>query len=86
MAEVYAYVILEVEQGCVKDVAAALKKIKACESAAIVTGPFDIIATVCAPSLKDLGDLITEKIQNIEGIVHSTTCVVTHCNCEEHHK
>jgi len=81
--EVRAYLILEVEAGCVKDVLAALKKIKACVKAAVVTGPFDIIATIHASSLKELGDIVTEKVHGIEGIVHATTCVVTNCNCEE---
>ncbi|HNY10930.1 MAG TPA: Lrp/AsnC ligand binding domain-containing protein [Candidatus Wallbacteria bacterium] len=81
MSEVCAYIVMEVETGSVKEVLAALKKIKAVDSVCVVTGPFDIIAHITASSLKELGDTVTEKIQGINGLIHTTTCVCTHCEC-----
>jgi len=81
MSEVCAYILIEIETGYVKDVVKNLKKIKELDSVGIVTGPFDVIAHLSAKSLKELGDTVTEKLQNIEGIVHTTTCVCTDCAC-----
>ena len=79
--EICAYIVMETEPGCVKDVVAMLKKIKAVDTVCVVTGPFDIIAHVSAASLKELGDVVTDRIQSIEGIIHTTTCVCTSCEC-----
>ncbi len=81
MTEVCAYILMEIETGYVKDVLKALQKVKELESVCVVTGPFDLIAHLSAKSLKELGDIVTTKLQNIEGIVHTTTCVCTDCAC-----
>lgn len=82
MAEVCAYVLIEVETGYVKDVVRELKKIKDIEAVCVVTGPFDIIVHLSGESVKEIGDLVISKIQPIEGILNTTTCICTDCICE----
>lgn len=62
-----------------KETKNALKKLRALnsvQSAEGVTGPYDIIATVEAPDTDILGQMVTEEIQNIEGIERTLTCIV----------
>ena len=40
-----------------------------------VTGPFDIIAVVEADSLPSIGELISEGMHKVPGIVKTVTCL-----------
>ncbi len=40
-----------------------------------VTGPFDIIAIAEADDLPGIGDLITDGMHNVPGIVKTVTCL-----------
>ena len=40
-----------------------------------VTGPFDIIAVVEADDLPSIGDLISDGMHSIPGIVKTVTCL-----------
>ena len=41
-----------------------------------VTGPYDVIAGVEAPTMNDLGRMVVRDIQQIEGITRTITCPV----------
>ena len=41
-----------------------------------VTGPYDVIASVEAPTMNDLGRMVVRDVQRIEGISRTITCPV----------
>lgn len=71
-----AYVLISVEPGKALKVQESIVKVEGVLSADLITGPFDIIASVEAENLKALGDLVISKIQNIEGVRNTLTCLV----------
>jgi|TARA_B110000438_G_scaffold46069_1_gene46241 DNA-binding Lrp family transcriptional regulator len=56
-------------------VADALKEIPMMKAADTVTGPFDIIAVAEADDLPAIGDLISDGMPSIPGIVKTITCL-----------
>jgi DNA-binding Lrp family transcriptional regulator len=71
-----AYVMIRTTPGTGYTVAKALKKIKGVSSVHSVTGPVDAIAMVEASDFKALGDLVVNKLQKIEGVRSTITCVI----------
>ena len=43
-----------------------------------LTGPYDVIANVQAPSLDELGRLVASHIQVLDGVRRTVTCIVLH--------
>ena len=41
-----------------------------------VMGPFDIILVVLADDLATAGDLVTEHVHSVSGVVRTVTCLV----------
>ena len=41
-----------------------------------ITGPYDIIAKIQAPSLDQLGRLVVSRIQVVDGVTRTLTCTV----------
>ena len=76
MARTKAYVLMEVIAGHVPTVAAALRGMPGLVSVDSVMGPFDIILVVLADDLTAVGDLVTEHVHSISGVVRAVTCVV----------
>ena len=70
-----AFVLIETDVGKTKEVVAKVKQLKGVDSVDPVTGPYDIIATIEAESLNDIGDLVTGKIHPIVGISRTVTCL-----------
>ena len=70
-----AFVLIETSVGRTKEVVSTLKKIKGVKTVNTVTGPYDIITLIEADSLNEIGDLITGKIHDIEGISRTVTCL-----------
>jgi len=73
---VKAYILANVEVGLGDDVLEALSALEGVKSAHSVTGPYDVIAFVEVPDTEALGELVITKIQPIEGIAYTLTCVV----------
>ena len=73
--EVRAYVLIEVEVGKTKQVVETIRGLKGVVLVEIVTGPYDAIVTIEAKTMKDIGDLITEKIHPIIGVARTVTCI-----------
>ena len=64
------------EVGLGENVIEALSAIKGVKSVHSVTGPYDVIAFVEVPDTDALGELVITKIQLIDGIDYTLTCVV----------
>ena len=69
------YILIETAVGKTNDVSIALKEIPMMQAVDTVTGPFDIIAVAEADDLPSIGDLISDGMHNIPGIVKTVTCL-----------
>jgi DNA-binding Lrp family transcriptional regulator len=70
-----AYLLVETAVGKTRDVAATLKDLAGVESVDVVTGPYDIIATINGEDMSVVGSVVTEKIHTVTGVVRTVTCV-----------
>ncbi len=75
---VQAYILIQTEVGRAADVARAIAEISGVTLAEDVTGPYDVIARVEAPSVDELGQLVIARIQDVKGITRTLTCTVVH--------
>jgi len=73
-----AYVLIQTEVGKVAHVAHALSDLDGVQSAEDIAGPYDVIARVQAPGLDQLGRLVASRIQVVDGVTHTLTCMVIH--------
>jgi DNA-binding Lrp family transcriptional regulator len=73
-----AYVLIETEVGKVARVAQALTKLDGVQLAEDLAGPYDVIARLQAPSLDELGRLVVSRIQVLDGVTRTVTCMVLH--------
>ena len=71
-----AYVLIETQVGKVAHVAQALTDLDGVESAEDLAGPYDVIARVEASGLDELGRLIVFRIQVLDGVTRTLTCMV----------
>lgn len=71
-----AYLLINTEAGKALTVLSEIKKLNEIEHAHVVTGLHDLIALVHADSTKHLADEIVNKIQKIDGIQRTVTCIV----------
>ena len=70
-----AYILIEATVGRSRDVAKALGGVKGVTNRFLVTGPYDIIATVEAEDANTIGNVVASKIHNIPGIARTVTCL-----------
>ncbi len=70
-----AYMLINAMPGQSLALTKAIRGIPGVQSADAITGDFDIVATVQARDLADLGTLMT-GVQRIEGVFKTTTCMV----------
>jgi len=71
-----AYLLINTEAGKALTVLSEIKKVSEIKYAHVVTGLHDVIALVEAESTKALADEIVNKIQKIDGIQRTVTCIV----------
>src|SRR5215217_8060267 len=71
-----AYVLIQTEVGKVAHVAQALGDVDGVQLAEDITGPYDVIARVQASSLDQLGRLVASRIQVVDGVTRTLTCMV----------
>ena len=64
------------EVGKVAHVAQALGDVDGVQLAEDITGPYDIIAKIQAPTLDQLGRLVVSRIQVVDGVTRTLTCTV----------
>lgn len=70
-----AYILIETAVGKTQSVAEELRQVQAMTSVDTVTGPFDIIAIAEADDLPSIGDLISDGLHRVSGIVKTVTCL-----------
>ncbi|MEN3044840.1 MAG: Lrp/AsnC ligand binding domain-containing protein [Candidatus Hydrothermales bacterium] len=70
-----AFILVNVEANKHMKVLEDVKKIEGVHEAHLVTGLHDLILYVSANDLKSLGSLIVNKIQKIDGIQRTITCI-----------
>jgi DNA-binding Lrp family transcriptional regulator len=73
---VRAYVLIQTDVGKAEQVASEIRTLPGVTSAEDVTGPYDVIAVAEADTFDNLGKLVVNKLQLIEGITRTTTCPV----------
>jgi DNA-binding Lrp family transcriptional regulator len=73
---VLAFIFLECTVGKAKDVARKIAKIHGVQLAHAVTGAYDVVALLEAPTVSALGTAVVSKIQAIPGVLRSSTNVV----------
>ena len=71
-----AFVLIETMVGRTREVVAGLEKVGGVATVAAVTGPYDIIATVEADTLNEIGNVVTQVIHPVGGISRTVTCLV----------
>lgn len=71
-----AYVLVQTQVGRSSEVAAALAALSGVVLAEDVTGPYDVIARVEAPTTGQLGRLVASQVQAVPGITRTVTCTV----------
>jgi DNA-binding Lrp family transcriptional regulator len=70
-----AYVLIETQVGKSNKVVEAIRGLEGVESVDVVTGPYDVIATVEGVDLSAIGDVVTNKFHPISGISRTVTCI-----------
>lgn len=70
-----AYVLISASPGRAIDVAAGMTGQTGIIQADAITGEYDCIAQVEAPDVAGIGSLIVEKIQRIDGVFKTVTCL-----------
>ena len=73
-----AYVLIETQVGKVAHGAQALSDLDGVPVAENLAGPYDVIARVQAPGLDQLGRLVVARIQVVDGVTRTLTCMVIH--------
>lgn len=73
---VHAYVLIQTDIGKAAHVADRLNGTDGVTLSEAVTGPYDVIVRVEAPSMNDLGRMVVRDIQQIEGITRTITCPI----------
>jgi DNA-binding Lrp family transcriptional regulator len=71
-----AYVLILTEVGKVAHVARALSDLDGVQVAEDLAGSYDVIARIQAPSLDQLGRLVVSRIQVVDGVTRTLTCMV----------
>ncbi len=78
MSAAQAYVLIQTDVGRSAQVAEEVGAIDGVIAAHNVTGNYDVIVLAEADSMDDLGRLVVNQIQLINGITRTTTCSVVH--------
>ena len=70
-----AYLLVETAVGKTRDVASTLRELNGIETVDVGTGPYDIIAVISGDDMSVVGNLVTEGIHTVQGVVRTVTCV-----------
>ncbi len=68
--------LIKVARGRALDVAAKIQQVAGVKLADAITGEYDVIASFEAQDFSVIGATIVEKIQRIDGVVKTVTCLV----------
>ena len=70
-----AYLLVETAVGKTRDVASTLRDLEGVDTVDVVTGPYDIIAVIEGEDMSVVGNVVTERIHTVAGVVRTVTCV-----------
>ena len=70
-----AYILVETAVGKTREVVNALKGIQTMRAVDVVTGPYDIIAVMEANDLNTIGEMVTNNVHVIPGVLRTVTCL-----------
>ena len=70
-----AFILIEVQVGRANQVAGSLRLLPEVSNAEVVTGTFDIIASITVSDMAAMADLVTSQMQSIRGVIKTITCV-----------
>ena len=70
-----AFILIEPGVGTTQSAYESLINMKDVVSVDLVTGPYDLIAVISSSDLNAVGDLVTNQIHTISGIVRTVTCL-----------
>ena len=68
-----AFVLVKCELGRIEEVANLVMEIDGVSEVHSVTGPFDLLVKMYAPTYEDFGDLIPDLLQKVKGIRETET-------------
>jgi DNA-binding Lrp family transcriptional regulator len=71
-----AYVLINASPGKALEIALRLQEQAGITAADAITGEYDVIAVCEAPDVNAIGALIVDKIQKVEGVFKTITCLV----------
>ena len=70
-----AYVLINASAGKAIEVAKSLQGVNGIKNADAITGEYDVIAVCEAPDVNSIGPLIVDKIQKLDGVFKTGTCL-----------
>jgi DNA-binding Lrp family transcriptional regulator len=70
-----AYILINVHTGDLRNVVHQLKQLEQVREATMTFGPYDVVATVEADDVNDLGRILATVIQPIPGVEQTLTCL-----------
>jgi len=73
-----AYVFVNIKAGNAINAVSNIRKIKGVKQAHAITGLHDIIAYVEAPDVNSVGKMVVSKIQKIQSVDRTVTCLTVH--------
>jgi DNA-binding Lrp family transcriptional regulator len=73
---VEAFMLIQTEVGRAEVVAKQLAGLPGVVSAEYVTGPYDVVARIGAPSLDELQASVVPSVQQVAGITRTLTCPI----------
>ena len=73
-----AYILISVAVGKARSVYEKLVKVPGMQNVDAISGPYDMIATVQSGDFNQIGTMVLDKIQAIDGVVDTITCNVIH--------
>ena len=68
-----AFVLVKCELGRIEEVANLVMEIDGVSEVHSITGPFDLLVKLYAPTYEDFGDLIPDRLQKVDGIRETET-------------
>ncbi len=74
---VEAFVLIQTEVGRAEVVAKQLAGLSGVLSSEYVTGPYDVVVRVGAPTLAELKSSVVPGVQQVPGITRTLTCPIT---------
>jgi len=73
---VQAFILVEAKAGTTLEVSRETSKVDGVIASYAVTGPFDVIVHAEAADIKSLAQIVVAKIQALDSVVRTLTCIV----------